>query len=63
LIPNALTYRPEESQERKREQRVIGQESCVSRRVALVFSIGLFAAACGLPALVLHNRAYLDNSR
>ena len=35
----------------------------MSRRVVLVFSIGLFVAACGLPALVLHNRAYLDNSR
>jgi hypothetical protein len=35
----------------------------VTRRVVLVFSIGLFVAACGLPALVLHDRAYLDNSR
>ncbi len=28
----------------------------------LLFSIGLFVAACALPALVLHNRAYRDNS-
>ncbi len=35
----------------------------MTRRVVLVFSIGLFVAACGLPALILHNRAYLDNSR
>jgi hypothetical protein len=29
--------------------------------VILAVSIGLFLAACALPALVLHNRSYLDN--
>lgn len=34
----------------------------MTRLLLLALSIGLFAAGCALPALVFHNRAYLDNS-
>ena len=43
----------------------MGAQSIHRKRnpAVLLFSIGLFAGACWLPALVLHNRAYRDNSR